>query len=82
MTISTSGEIHIFDTLIILRDVSEFSESKVLDDVKPIYKVNTLNRLTSLSIYMDVAKDRVEAPSELQLKAAEESRKQAEILRK
>ncbi|EAR86262.1 PAK1 interacting protein (macronuclear) [Tetrahymena thermophila SB210] len=58
ISISTNGEIHMFDCLIIFSDVFEIQESQVLNDIKPIYKVNTLNRLTSLTVYMDAAKDK------------------------
>lgn len=58
ISISTNGEIHLFDCLVLFSDVFEIQETLEMKNVEPIYKVNTLNRLTTLSVYMDAAKDK------------------------
>lgn len=64
VTISTSGEIHIFDALIILREIETISESKELKDLQPIYHVDTLNRLTTLSVYLGAAAEKEDQEEE------------------
>jgi len=52
--------------LIILREIETISESKELKDLQPIYHVDTLNRLTTLSVYLGAAAEKEDEEEEIE----------------
>lgn len=50
VTASTNGEIKIWDIIFILKDIQNIQSNKLLlDKVKPVYSINTNQRITSLT---------------------------------
>jgi len=53
ITISTNGELRFWDILMIL-DEFESWESKVFENLKEIYNINTLSRLLCMDIVVEI----------------------------
>jgi hypothetical protein len=50
-TVSTEGDIKIWDICFLLKDTESIKESQALDDkVKPIYEINTKERVLCLEV--------------------------------
>lgn len=54
VTISTSGQIRIWDVVCILKEVDGFNQNEDLaDNIKPVYEINTNERLISFDVRVE-----------------------------